>query len=69
LRGNASSGDFGAADARAVYGDGGGLIQGSLAEIPGSEREEWDRRRGKDNVSPMSLESKASSKGGVGKAM
>lgn len=69
LRGNASSGDFDAVDARAVYGAGGGVVQGSLAEISGSQREEWDSRRGEGNISPMSVESKASSKGGVGKAM
>lgn len=77
LRGNASSngsGDFtfGAADASAIYGDGAGVIKGSLAEIPnesGSRSNEWDNRRNRDNVSPISLESKASSRGGVGKAM
>ena len=29
----------------------------------------WDQRRQRDNVSPISVESKASSKGGVGKAI
>lgn len=66
LRGNASSngsGDFtfGVSDSRAIYGGGGGVIQGSLAEI--------QSQRDRDNVSPISLESKSSSKGGVGKAM
>jgi hypothetical protein len=32
-------------------------------------RQEWDERREKDNVSPQSVESEASSKGGVGKAL
>ncbi|PMD42542.1 hypothetical protein L207DRAFT_581200 [Hyaloscypha variabilis F] len=41
------------------------VAQGSLDEM----KQEWDAKRGKDNVSPQSMESEASSKGGVGKAM
>ena len=70
LRGNASSngsGDYGANDGRGVYSGAQGIIKGSLAEIPSAQ--DWDSRRQQDNVSPVSVESKASSKGGVGKAL
>jgi len=42
-----------------------GAMQGGLYDM----RQEWDEKRGNDNVSPQSMMSKASSKGGVGKAM
>jgi len=42
-----------------------GATQGGLYDM----RQEWDEKRGNDNVSPQSMMSKASSKGGVGKAM
>jgi hypothetical protein len=67
-RGNPSSNgsyEFSAKPAKGVYGEGGGGINGSLAEIGMA----YDQRRAQDNVSPLSFESKASSKGGVGKAM
>jgi len=59
LRANASS-NGGSTDFSADKG-----AQSSLDEM----KQEWDERRGKDNISPQSVESKASSKGGVGKAM
>ncbi len=40
-------------------------FQGNMNKM----RQEWDERREKDNVSPQSVESEASSKGGVGKAL
>lgn len=66
LRANASS----AGSSEQVYGQGSdGVIKGSLAEMSPTGSGEWDQRRQRDNVSPMSVESKASSKGGVGKAI
>jgi len=68
LRGNASSGgsyDISANSRKGVYREGGGAINGSLAEIG----IRYDERRAQDNVSPLSFESTASSGGGVGKAM
>jgi len=62
LRANASS-NGGSTDFSANGGK--GPLQGNLDNL----RQEWDEKRGKDNVSPQSMESKASSKGGVGKAM
>jgi hypothetical protein len=59
LRANASS-NGGSTDFSANKG-----AQSSLDEM----KQEWNERRGKDNISPQSVESKASSKGGVGKAM
>jgi hypothetical protein len=59
LRANASS-NGGSTDFSTSKG-----VQNSLAEL----KQEWDEKRGKDNISPLSVESKASSKGGVGKAM
>ncbi len=41
------------------------LAQSNLAET----KQEWNEKRGKDNVSPLSVYSKVSSKDGVGKAM
>jgi hypothetical protein len=68
MRGNASSnggsGDF---SGKGIYGTDG--LQGSLAEIGKGEGTTWDAVRKKDNVSPVSVESKVSSKNGVGKAM
>lgn len=59
LRANASS-NGGSTDFSTSKG-----AQSSL----GGLKQEWDEKRGKDNVSPLSVYSKASSKGGVGKAM
>jgi hypothetical protein len=59
LRANASS-NGGSTDFSANKG-----AQSSLEEM----KQEWDEKRGKDNISPQSMGSKASSKGGVGKAM
>jgi hypothetical protein len=68
LRGNASSnGDSGDFSGKGIYGTEG--LQGGSAEIGKGEGMSWDASRRKDNVSPISLESKASSKNGVGKAM
>jgi hypothetical protein len=68
MRGNASSnggsGDF---SGKGIYGTDG--LQGRSAEIGKGEGTTWDTVRKKDNVSPVSVESKASSKNGVGKAM
>jgi hypothetical protein len=46
-------------------GGGRGLFKENMNEI----RQEWDEKRENYNVSPQSLESKASSKGGVGRAI
>ena len=53
-----------------MYGQGGeGFPRGSLDEMsPADEMMGWDRLRNTDNVSPMSVESKVSSTGGVGRA-
>lgn len=59
LRANASS-NGGSTDFSAMKG-----AQSSLDEM----KQEWEDKRGKDNISLQSVESKASSKGGVGKAM
>lgn len=68
MRGNASSnGDSGDFSGKGIYGIDG--LQGSLAEIGKGEGKTWDAIRKKDNVSPLSVESKTSSKNGVGKAM
>jgi hypothetical protein len=67
MRGNASSnggsGDF---SGKGIYGTNG--LQRSLAEIGKGEGITWDAIRKKDDVSPVSVESKASSKNGIGKA-
>jgi hypothetical protein len=71
VRANASSNwsrDYSANDGRGIYSGAPGSIKGSLAEIQ-STRGEWDSRREQDNASPISVESKVSSKGGVGKAI
>ena len=68
VRANASS----TGSSEQVYGKGsGGVIKGSLAEMSptGEGTMGWDQRRQRDNASPISVESQASSKGGVGKAM
>jgi hypothetical protein len=46
-------------------------LQGNASSSGGSVDlgQNWDNKRNADNVSPLSVESKASSKGGVGKAM
>lgn len=59
LRANAGS-DGGSTDFSANKG-----AQKTLDDM----KQEWDEKRAKDNISPQSMESKASSKGGVGKAM
>ena len=68
VRANASS----TGSSEQVYGKGsGGVIKGSLAEMSptGEGTMGWDQRRQRDNASPISVESQASSKGGVGKAI
>ena len=68
IRANASS----TGSSEQVYGQGSGnVIKGSLAEMSptATGNMEWDMRRERENVSPVSMESKASSTGGVGKAI
>ena len=76
IRGNVGS----AGSSEQVYGKGSAaVIKGSLAEMSptGAGNMEWDMRRGKDNATPVSMESKDkdmdmdmdSIGGGVGKAM
>lgn len=86
LRGNASSnGDSHTRtdSGGGVYGQGTGIIKGSLSEMdlalatqrdvnnvsPLSGEGNWDSRRATDNTSPISMVSKSSSRRGVGKAI
>lgn len=71
-QGSSLRGEVGSISSEQVYGQGSGsIIKGSLAEMSptGEGNMEWDMRRARDNMSPVSVESKASSRGGVGKAI